>query len=334
MPSYADCFEVGPLCPVQATTYGYYPNFGGNVFFAVFFGVLGISQLGLGIYFRTWTFMIALGIGALMEMAGYIGRVLMNDNPWSAPAFKLQIVCLVLAPTFVAAGIYLTLKHIVLALGPEHSKLKPRLFTWIFIGCDVGSLLLQAAGGGVAAAAGKTDQAMLKAGDDIIIAGIAFQVATMAVCGFVALHFFWTVSRHGNGLEGEKDLETTTSVPRTRMQLILGAEIFAYFTVIIRCIYRYAATSPPLTLSLCAFPYLPTNYNNPVSPRWPVAGVTPSCKRRASSLFWTECKLYSVPLLISFLTISRMIALACLSFTLFHPGFFLPSMRTGYKNRA
>ncbi|CAI7677020.1 unnamed protein product [Penicillium pancosmium] len=29
-----------------------------------------------------------------------------------------------------------------------------------------------------------------------------------------------------------------------------------------------------------------------------------------------------------------MIALACLSFTLFHPGFFLPSMRTGYKNRA
>ncbi|CAI7617860.1 unnamed protein product [Penicillium pancosmium] len=292
MPSYADCFEVGPLCPVQATTYGYYPNFGGNVFFVVFFGVLGISQLGLGIYFRTWTFMTALGIGALMEMAGYIGRVLMNDNPWSAPAFKLQIVCLVLAPTFVAAGIYLTLKHIVLALGPEHSKLKPRLFTWIFIGCDVGSLLLQAAGGGVAAAAGKTDQAMLKAGDDIIIAGIAFQVATMAVCGLVALHFFWTVSRRGNGLEGEKDLETTTSVPRTRMQLILGAEIFAYFTVIIRCIYR--------------IPEMAGGWGNPLM-------------QKESEFLVLD---------------GMMIALACLSFTLFHPGFFLPSMRTGYKNRA
>jgi hypothetical protein len=89
---------------------------------------------------------------------------------------------------------------------------------------------------------------MLKAGDNIIIAGIAFQVATMAVCGLVALHFFWTVSRHGNGLEGEKDLETTTGVPRSRMQMILGAEIFAYFTVIIRCIYRYATTSPPTPL--------------------------------------------------------------------------------------
>ncbi|KAJ5231912.1 uncharacterized protein N7469_006500 [Penicillium citrinum] len=292
MPSYAECFEVSEYCPVEATTYGYYPNFGGNVFFTVFFGVLGICQLGLGVYFRTWTFMIALGIGALMEMAGYIGRVLMNDNPWSAPAFKLQIVCLVLAPTFVAAGIYLTLKHIVLALGPQHSKLKPRLFTWIFIGCDVGSLLLQAAGGGVAAAAGNTDQDMLKAGDDIIIAGIAFQVATMAVCGCVALHFFWTVNRHGHGLDGEKALDSTTSIPRSRMQIILGAEIFAYFTVLIRCIYR--------------IPEMAGGWGNPLMQKED-----------------------------EFLVLDgMMIALACLSFTLFHPGLFLPSMRTGYKNRG
>jgi hypothetical protein len=240
MPSYADCTAVSPLCPVKATTYGYYPNFGGNVFFTVFFGVLGALQIGYGIYFRTWTFMVALGAGALMEMAGYVGRVLMNSNPWNESAFKLQIVCLVLAPTFVAAGVYLTLKHIVLNLGPEHSKLKPRLFTWIFISCDIGSLILQAAGGGVAAAAGKTNRKLLKAGDDIIIAGIAFQVATMAVCGLLGLNFFWNVFRSGNGLVGEKTLDDPTpAISPRRMKLVIIAEVFAYFSVLIRCIYRY-----------------------------------------------------------------------------------------------
>jgi hypothetical protein len=239
MPGYADCTAVSLRCPVEATTYGYYPNFGGNVFFTAYFGLLAIFQIGFGIYFRTWTFMVALGAGAIMEMAGYVGRVLMNANPWNESAFKLQIVCLVLAPTFVAAGVYLTLKHIVLNLGPEHSKLKPRLFTWIFISCDVGSLILQAAGGGVAAAAGKYNQKLLKAGDDIIIAGIAFQVATMAVCGLLGLNFFWNVYRKGNGLVGEKSLDDPTpAISPRRMRLVIIAEVFAYFTVLIRCIYR------------------------------------------------------------------------------------------------
>ncbi|CAI7643579.1 unnamed protein product [Penicillium discolor] len=237
MASYATCSEVSPLCPVELTTYGYYPSFGGNIFFTVFFALLGICQTGLGVYYRTWTFLVALLIGTFMEMAGYIGRVLMHDNPWSGPAFKLQIVCLVLAPTFVAAGVYLTLKHIILSLGPEHSILKPRLFTWIFIGCDIGSLILQAAGGGVAAAAGNDDFAMLKAGDNIIIAGIAFQVGTMAVCGFFAVVFFWRVFKRGDGFSGEKNLDVSPIAPKW-MPFIVGAEAFAYLTVLIRCIYR------------------------------------------------------------------------------------------------
>ncbi|KAJ5261055.1 hypothetical protein N7478_011650 [Penicillium angulare] len=291
--SYATCSQVSLTCPVEATTYGYYPNLGGNAFFTAFFAVISIAQLGLGIHYRTWTFMVAIGIGALMEMAGYIGRVLMHSNPWNAGAFKLQIVCLVLAPTFVAAGVYLTMKHIVLNLGPEHSKMKPRLFTWIFISCDIGSLILQAAGGGVAAAAGNDDAAMLKAGDNIIIAGIAFQVATMSVCGIFGLHFFWNVSRKGNGLVGEKSLEgtSTSTVSPSRMRMVLAAEIFAYFTVLIRCIYR--------------IPEMAGGWGSPLMQKED-----------------------------EFLVLDgMMIALACLAFTIFHPGLFIPSMRTGHKSQ-
>lgn len=239
MAGYAVCTSVGPECPVAATTYGYAPNLGSSIFFTVFFGLLGICQAGWGVYYRTWTFMVALAIGALMESVGYIGRIRMHHNPWNDGAFKVQIVCLVLAPTFVAAGVYLTLKHIVLALGPEHSRLKPRLFTWVFIGCDIGSLILQAAGGGVAASAGRFNQDLLKIGDDIITCGIAFQAATMSVCGLLALDFFVRVARHGNWFAGEKNLESPAwDISPRRMKLIIAAEALAYFTVLIRCIYR------------------------------------------------------------------------------------------------
>lgn len=233
MASYQTCTEVTPLCPVEATTYGYYPNYGGNIFFTVFYGLCGVFQLGFGIYFRSWTLMVALVVGTLLEMAGYIGRVLMNKNPWDGGAFKLQIVAIILGPTFIAAGIYLTLKHIILSLGPEHSRLKPKLFTWIFIGCDIGSLILQAAGGGVAAAAGSDQRDLLNAGNDIIITGIAFQVATMSVCGLLALDFFIRYLRRGSG---EKALDGTNG--HNNIKLVVIADIFAYFTVLIRCIYR------------------------------------------------------------------------------------------------
>ncbi|KAL4926414.1 RTA1 domain-containing protein [Aspergillus undulatus] len=283
MASYDTCFRVSPLCPVEATTYGYYPNFGGNVFFAVWFGLLGLIQLGVGVYYRSWTIMIALAVGALMELAGYIGRILMNDNPWNSDAFKLQIVCLVLAPTFIAAGIYLTLKHIILALGPEHSRLKPKLFTWVFISCDVGSLILQAAGGGVAAAAGN-DQDLLKVGDDIIIAGIAFQVATMSACGVLAAEFFWRVRRYeGPGSFSEK------SVGHRSIHLILFGEIFAYVTVLIRCIYR--------------IPEMAGGWGNPLM-------------QKENEFLVLD---------------GMMIALGVLSLTVFHPSFFLPSLRKGVK---
>lgn len=239
MPKYDfyECTHVTPECPVAATTYGYYPNLGANIFFAVFYGALGVSQLVLGVYLRTWTFMTAMAIGSFMELAGYVGRILLRHNPWWQSAFELQIVCLVLAPTFVAAGIYLTLKHIILYLGPEPSRLKPRLFTWVFIGCDIGSLILQAAGGGIAASAGRTNQTLLKLGDDVIVTGITFQVVTMAICGLLGLEYFFRLWKTGIKWHGEKSAENVSS-PRN-VRWICVAELFAYIGVLCRCIYRW-----------------------------------------------------------------------------------------------
>ncbi|CAG8893401.1 unnamed protein product [Penicillium egyptiacum] len=76
---------------------------------------------------------------------------------------------------------------------------------------------------------------MINTGNNIIIAGIAFQVATKSVCGFLAFDFFIASRKHlREGFQGE----AVTEKPQQRMWLVLVADIGAYTKVLIRCIYR------------------------------------------------------------------------------------------------
>jgi hypothetical protein len=128
------------------------------------------------------------------------------------------------------------MRHLTLHFGPQYSRIRPVLYTWIFISCDLGSLVLQAAGGAVAAAAGKTNRELLNIGNSVIIAGIAFQVATMFVCGVLAADFVVKMmrDRRRSGLSGEG--KSRGSPGRARM--FCCAVGFAYLTLLIRCIYR------------------------------------------------------------------------------------------------
>lgn len=65
----------------------------------------------------------------------------------------IQIVCLTIAPAFLAAGIYLCLSRIVVTFGEENSRIKPLSYPRIFVPCDILSLVLQATGGGMASVA-------------------------------------------------------------------------------------------------------------------------------------------------------------------------------------
>lgn len=64
------CTEVNAQCPVESSIYGYYPSLPVNAFFLAWFAVLLIANLGLGIRYKTWTYLIALGLGCLSEVIG------------------------------------------------------------------------------------------------------------------------------------------------------------------------------------------------------------------------------------------------------------------------
>ncbi|OAL53536.1 RTA1-domain-containing protein [Pyrenochaeta sp. DS3sAY3a] len=229
---YENCTEVTSSCPVSGTIYGYYPSLGGNGFFLAVFIVAFMIQIPLAFIYHLWGYSFALGAGTFMEIIGYVGRIQMHSNPWKDSAFTMQVTCLILAPSFIAASIYLTFKHLIIAFGPEHSRLKPRLYTWIFIGCDICSILLQAGGGGMASSGGPSQA---KTGNNIMIGGIAFQVVTMAMCGILAGDF---------AIKYHKSKTTTGSKwvwnPRqmSRPVIFCATAAFAYTVVLIRCIYR------------------------------------------------------------------------------------------------
>ncbi len=69
-PSYDTCLEVSQFCPVQATTLGYFPNKGVNVFLAFGYGLAAVVTIVIGVWKRTWGFSIAVAAGCALECVG------------------------------------------------------------------------------------------------------------------------------------------------------------------------------------------------------------------------------------------------------------------------
>jgi len=152
---------------------------------------------------------------------------------------------------------------------------------------------MQAIGGGVSAAAtdgNGNNASLLSTGNNLMIAGIAFQVATMGLAGilFVTFAVRYRKGKHGSRSPGDGSPEPKFVASREdrehrRTVFVYCAVVaLAYLTVLIRCIYRYVSIFDALLLSQL-FHYLVLIANLPVFPRWQVDGATLSCKMRRNS---------------------------------------------------
>jgi hypothetical protein len=164
-------------------------------------------------------YFVCVLIGAVLEELGYIFRaisikhqtsrvrsfvhILLNLPPESlsltvsiclvpqAP-FILSAVLIVIAPLFVAAGLYMLLSHLIPAILPADHRhiygISPRFLAKIFVASDIISLLTQTAGAGLAS--NKTaKRSALDTGKDVLMAGLALQVATISIFLIVVFGF-------------------------------------------------------------------------------------------------------------------------------------------------
>ncbi|KAG0647624.1 Efflux pump [Hyphodiscus hymeniophilus] len=235
-PSTDDCTSVSLACPVEETVYGYYPSLGANAFFCAYFATFTIVNLILAFRYQTWVFGTLVILGSLSEFIGYIGRIIMHSNPWSNVGFEMQICCLIFAP--VSASFYHSDIPHAQAHGPRRGTpilpLRPVLYPWIFISCDILSLLLQAIGGATAATANTPSGSAT--GGHIMLAGIVFQVATFTFLYILTAMFIFKLRRGLPSLTAE-----ASTVLFSRDLKIFATAIFvSSLAVYVRCVYRIA----------------------------------------------------------------------------------------------
>lgn len=111
-------------------------------------------------------------------------------------------------------------------LGRSTSILSARAYLWIFCTCDIISLVIQAIGGGSASVAfNSTPAGNTKPGTNIMVAGIIFQMASIAVFTLFYLDFLRRCGRRSDGMPG-------------RMKLLVAASAFAVALILARSVYR------------------------------------------------------------------------------------------------
>lgn len=128
------CFDnpSAEICKQVRSFYEYRLDLAPNVAFLVIFSLSLAGFLVVWAMTRRGTaFSIALILGLICEILGYAGRIMSWNNQWSENGFLMQICCLTIGPAFMAAGIYLCLRRIVSAFGPENSRLPPEYYTRI-----------------------------------------------------------------------------------------------------------------------------------------------------------------------------------------------------------
>lgn len=172
-------------------------NMGGNVFFTAIFGVLMLVHLGLTYWSRYFYFGISAFLCCGLEFAGYLARCLAVHDTSNENYFLCQFICLTIAPVFILAGVYYYLAQILALHGNKYAMLKPLWFTYVFVCCDVASLVIQAIGGGMAGEA-LNELKSTEVGTHIMVAGIGFQVLSMLVFIFFLFDFIHRAFFHAS----------------------------------------------------------------------------------------------------------------------------------------
>ncbi|KAK4175924.1 RTA1 like protein-domain-containing protein [Triangularia setosa] len=235
---YYSCDYVSPTCPVSATTLGYYPNKGINIFLSVGFGIALFATVYHGIKTKTWTYSSFVAAGCALELAGYISRIPLTSNPWNKKAFETQIVAIILAPTLLCISVYLTLKHVCLSLNPTLSRIRPRLYPFIFVPLDISCLTVQAIGGALAAGGAVSNIRLVEHGNRAIIAGIVLQVVVLGGFGGVGGEYLLRVKKWITS--GEAGAHAVELWEDKRFRRFGYAVSGAYMAILLRCIYRIA----------------------------------------------------------------------------------------------
>ncbi|KAH8551752.1 RTA1 like protein-domain-containing protein [Umbelopsis sp. PMI_123] len=217
--------------------YGYTPDLVANVIGIALFGLAWAVHTVFALHFRHFYFGVALWIGCGLETAGYVARTLSHYDAGNMNDFIIQIVCLTIGPAFIMGGIYYMLAKFTIIYGLPFSKLRPRTYSLLFITLDLISIILQGAGGAMAATALQNSSDSTP-GTHIMVAGICFQVFSMLVFMFFCSWFMYNVHQGPSKYSLIFNPDYANVRESKYFKPFHISITVAVITIFIRCIYR------------------------------------------------------------------------------------------------
>ncbi|WVR04887.1 hypothetical protein IAU60_001899 [Kwoniella sp. DSM 27419] len=170
-----------------------------KVFMGLFCAVTALQILST-VYWRKWNTLFTICLGGALEAIGWGGRYWSATTTFWTPTdggawdtnvdgFTMQIVCLIIAPTFFSAANYILLGSLVRSTGSGYSSITPSSFAKMFTAADFICLLIQCIGGGMV---GTTDtEDGIKSGLNVMAVGVIAQVAVTAIFSILFAEFAW-----------------------------------------------------------------------------------------------------------------------------------------------
>jgi len=231
--------------PKTGTFYGYFVDAHIAITFLVLFSITGAIHVGQSIYHRVWWIAPTFALCAAVEVLGWVGRYWSSQNYAALSPYFMEICCTIIAPSFLAAGLFFSLGNIVNYSGTHYSRFSPRVFSIVFVTCDVVSLVVQAAGGGIASIAFQNGK-NASGGSNVMVGGIIFQMFAITLYVITAAEF---LTRYlldkpirapavtDDNKESSITLGQRPAMPPHIKQMLVGMIIATVF-LYIRCIYR------------------------------------------------------------------------------------------------
>ncbi|KAG9231356.1 RTA1 like protein-domain-containing protein [Amylocarpus encephaloides] len=206
----------------------YIPNVGGSVIFLSIFSLLLIYQ-AWQLRYRAWSYSLAMILGILLEIGGYIARVQLRFGSFNTDVINL--VFLAIGPIFFLQAIYLSASRVIgfFATVRFYPSLKWTNISLMF--SSFIALAIEFIGGGIAGAANTTE--VMNQGTQAMAAGLLLQGAMTISCAGLAINFGQMIRRENKSRNGSYDIEALAKVEKLAVCLAL-ATLF----IIIRTLFR------------------------------------------------------------------------------------------------
>ncbi|KAJ8489801.1 hypothetical protein ONZ51_g2712 [Trametes cubensis] len=174
----------------QINLYGYTPTRSVCYIFVILYAASTLLHIWQSTRSKAWWLLPTVVLAGIAEVIGWAARAKSSYEPDARMPYIIQTSILVLAPTPFVAALFIGFGRISERLGSEYSRLRPKLYSRIFLTGDLLSLLIQGGGGGIAASA-LNDQSKVNLGSRVILVGLIVQIFSMTVfCYMMAEYAF------------------------------------------------------------------------------------------------------------------------------------------------